>query len=97
VAERLTPDEVRHVASLARLELTEPEVELFTHQLTAILEYAADVARVDTTGVPPTSHPHASQLWRDDEVKPSLDRPAALAEAPATDASGSLIRVPKVL
>ena len=56
MASTLTRDEVARIAELARLSLSDAEVTLFTTQLTRILEYAEAVQRVDTTGVPPTSH-----------------------------------------
>ncbi len=93
---RLSPDDVRHVAHLARLDLTEAEVEAFTRQLGAVLDHAAGVAALDTSGVVPTAHPlPLRNVLRDDEVTPSLDRAEVLAQAP--DAEGSRFRVPPVL
>jgi aspartyl-tRNA(Asn)/glutamyl-tRNA(Gln) amidotransferase subunit C len=98
VAGRLTPEEVRHIAALARLDLTPPEVDQFADQLSAILAYAAEVERVDTTGVPPTSHPlGAAPVWRGDAITPGLDRDRALAAAPDANREAGLFRVPKVL
>jgi aspartyl/glutamyl-tRNA(Asn/Gln) amidotransferase C subunit len=57
MAERITKDTVAHVAKLARLALTDDELELFTGQLAAVLEHAEDVEALDTSGVPPTAHP----------------------------------------
>ncbi len=86
------------IAKLARLELSDDEVELFTRQLTDILRYAEDVQRVDTSGVPPTSHvvPRPTVL-RDDLPRPSIDRAAVLAGAPGAARDAGLFRVPKVL
>jgi aspartyl-tRNA(Asn)/glutamyl-tRNA(Gln) amidotransferase subunit C len=95
-----TPPEidVRKVAALARLALTEDEVALFSTQLAAILDYANAVQDVDTTGVPPTSHPFASgPAWRDDVVSPALDRDDILRGAPAASVRTGLFKVPKVL
>ena len=92
----LTPSDVERVAALARLALTEAEQALYLRQLTRILDYARQVADLDTRDVPPTSSildevPH----HREDEVRPSLDHQAALANAP--DAASGLFRVPRVL
>jgi aspartyl-tRNA(Asn)/glutamyl-tRNA(Gln) amidotransferase subunit C len=96
VAERLSRQDVLHVARLARLTLTDEEVELFTDQLAAVLAHAADVAALDTSGVPPTAHPLPLQnVFRDDEVRPSLDRDEVLAQAPA--AEEGRFRVPRIL
>lgn len=96
MAERLSRQDVLHVARLARLTLTDEEVELFTDQLAAVLAHAADVAALDTSGVPPTAHPLPLQnVFRDDEVRPSLDRDEVLAQAPA--AEEGRFRVPRIL
>ena len=93
---RISPDDVAHVAHLARLDLTAEEVELFTEQLGAVLEHAADVAALDTAGVPPTAHPlPLVNVLRDDVQRPSLDRDEVLAQAPA--AEDGMFRVPPVL
>ncbi len=66
------------------LELTEDELDLFTAQLAAVLEHAADVEALDVAGVPPTAHPtRARNVLRPDEVRPGLDREEVLAAAPA--------------
>ena len=83
---RLTREDVLHVAHLARLAVTDEEVEAFTGQLAAVLDHAADVAALDTSGVPPTAHPlPLRNVLRDDEVRPSLDRDEVLAAAPAAE------------
>ena len=97
VAARLTTDDVRHVAALARLELTADEIDTFAAQLAAILDYAAEVERIDTTAVPPLSHPHAVEAWRDDDVRPGLERDEVLRRAPDANLDAGLFRVPKVL
>lgn len=80
---RLSNDEVRHVAELAKLRLTEEEIEQYTEQLSAILDYAERLGEVDTGSVPPTPYvlPLAS-VMREDEPRPSLDNETALANAP---------------
>jgi aspartyl-tRNA(Asn)/glutamyl-tRNA(Gln) amidotransferase subunit C len=96
MGERISRDDVAHVARLARLALTDDELELFTEQLGAILEHAADVAALDTGDVPPTAHPlPLSNVLRDDVVIPSLDRDEVLAQAPAVD--DGRIRVPRII
>jgi aspartyl-tRNA(Asn)/glutamyl-tRNA(Gln) amidotransferase subunit C len=95
----LGAEDVERVARLARLELTAEETVRFTGQLARILAYAEQVQQVDTTGVPPMSHPFADpeQQGREDETRPSLPLEAALANAPESDRSSGLFKVPRVL
>lgn len=96
MAERITRGDVTHVATLARLALTEDELDLFTGQLGDILAHAEDVAALDTEGVPPTAHPlPLVNVLRDDVLRPSLDRDEVLAAAPAVE--DDRFRVPPVL
>ena len=96
VAERITREDVAHVADLARLALTEEELALFTVQLAAVLDHAEDVESLDTEGVPPTAHPlPLVNVLRDDVVRPSLDRAEVLAGAPAVE--DDRFRVPPAL
>ena len=95
-SDKLTRDDVLRVARLAKLELTDADVETFTSQLAGILEYAETVRKVDTTGVPPTSHAAVETIWRDDEPAPSLDRSESIRNAPDASPDG-LFKVPKVL
>jgi aspartyl-tRNA(Asn)/glutamyl-tRNA(Gln) amidotransferase subunit C len=91
----LSREDVVHVARLARLSLTEDEVELFTAQLRTVLDHAADVAALDLSHVPPSSHPIALQnVLRPDEPRPSLDREEVLAQAPAVE--DHRFRVPRI-
>lgn len=86
MAVHLTADEVRHVAELAKLRLTEAEIAQFAEQLSAILEYAERLQEVDTSSVPPT--PYILPLvnvMRDDVPEPSLSNAAALANAPDSE------------
>ena len=93
---RITREDVAHVADLARLTLSDEELELFTDQLAAVLDHARDVEALDTAGVPPTAHPlPLRNVLRDDEVRPSLDRDEVLAAAPASE--GGRFAVPPVL
>ena len=92
----LSREDVAHVARLARLELTDEELDLFTPQLVAILDHAADVEALDLDDVPPTSHPYPlANVTRPDEVRDAGIRDAVLAEAPA--AEDGMFRVPPVL
>jgi len=85
-----------HVARLARLDLTDDELDRFTGQLAAVLEHAGDLAALDTTGVPPPAHPlELVNVLRDDVPRPCLDRDEVLAMAPA--AEDGRFRVPKIL
>ena len=96
MAERITREDVLHVARLARLDVTDEEVDVFTEQLAAVLEHAADVEALDTSGIPPTAHPvPLENMLRDDVVTPSLDREEVLREAPA--AESGRFRVPRIL
>jgi aspartyl-tRNA(Asn)/glutamyl-tRNA(Gln) amidotransferase subunit C len=80
---RLSREEVQHIALLARLGVDDADLERFSEQLSNILENFEILQRVDTTGVPPTSHPvPLSNVLRDDEVAPSLPPTEILANAP---------------
>jgi aspartyl-tRNA(Asn)/glutamyl-tRNA(Gln) amidotransferase subunit C len=82
----LSADEVRHVARLARLALTDDEVEALAPQLSDILAYAEQVGEVAAADVPPTTHPFAlSNVTRPDERRPSLPRADVLAMAPLVE------------
>jgi aspartyl-tRNA(Asn)/glutamyl-tRNA(Gln) amidotransferase subunit C len=86
VTGRLTRDDAAYVARLARIELTEEELDLYAGQLAVVLEHAAEVAALDTHGVEPTAHPLPIQnVFRPDVPVPCLDREVVLGEAPAVD------------
>jgi aspartyl-tRNA(Asn)/glutamyl-tRNA(Gln) amidotransferase subunit C len=92
----LTRTDVEHVARLARLALTDDEIERLTGDLAAVLEHAADVAALDLDGVPPTAHPlPLRNVLRADVVRPTLDRDEVLAAAPA--AEDGRFRVPRIM
>ncbi|MFT5201732.1 MAG: aspartyl-tRNA(Asn)/glutamyl-tRNA(Gln) amidotransferase subunit C [Candidatus Aldehydirespiratoraceae bacterium] len=96
MTERITRDDVEHVARLARLDLTEEEMDLFTGQLGDILEHAADIEALDVGDIPPTSMPLPMvNVMRADVVRDSVDREEVLAQAPA--AEDGQFRVPPVL
>jgi aspartyl-tRNA(Asn)/glutamyl-tRNA(Gln) amidotransferase subunit C len=95
-APRITRAEVQHVARLARLALTDAEVEQLTEQLGVILDHAASVSALDLHDVPPTSHPvPLTNVLRADDPRPGLDRDEVLAAAPA--AEDHRFRVPRIL
>ncbi len=92
----LTPEEVLHVAELARLSLAPAEVEIFTRQLNDILAYVEKLQELDTTGVAPLAHViPVFNAFREDEVKEGLPLEEALANAPAREAGNFL--VPRVI
>jgi aspartyl-tRNA(Asn)/glutamyl-tRNA(Gln) amidotransferase subunit C len=93
---KLTREEVEHVARLARLSFSEDELAELTEQLGVILEHAAQVAALDTAGVPPTSHPvpNVNVLRPDDPIR-GLDRAEVLAMAPQSE--DGRFRVPRIL
>ena len=89
----ISREEVLHVAKLARLALSEDEIERFRGQLSAILEAVGKVSELDLAGVPPTSHPlDLVNVLADDEPRPSLPRDVALMNAPS--AEDGAFRVP---
>jgi aspartyl-tRNA(Asn)/glutamyl-tRNA(Gln) amidotransferase subunit C len=89
----ISRDDVLHVAALARLDLTEEEVERLEEQLNAILEAVSKVSELDLEDVPPTSHPlDVVNVFGDDEPRPSLPLEDVFANAPARE--GDLFRVP---
>jgi aspartyl-tRNA(Asn)/glutamyl-tRNA(Gln) amidotransferase subunit C len=82
----LTREQVRHVAELAKLKLTEAEVALFQGQLSEILEYAERLDELDTEQIPPTAGVLPLQnVMRPDALDASFPRDAMLANAPATE------------
>ena len=92
----ITRDDVAHVARLARLTLSDAELDLFTGQLAAVLDHARDVEALDVEGVPPMSHPFPLvNVLRDDIVGPTIDRDEVLAMAPAVE--DHRFRVPAIL
>jgi aspartyl-tRNA(Asn)/glutamyl-tRNA(Gln) amidotransferase subunit C len=93
----LSRSEVERIATLARLELTEPEVDLFARQLGDILGYVEQIRALDTSAVPPTAHVLVRPVDRDDEVRPSLPRDLALANAPDAAKEAGLFKVPRVI
>lgn len=92
----LSADEVRHVAMLARLAVTDDEVAALAPELNAILGYAAKVGEVAADGIEPTVHPvPLENVLREDEPGPVLDRAELLAQAPASE--DDRIVVPRIV
>jgi len=93
---KISIDEVRYVAALARLELDPGEQERLTGQLDAILTYMEQLGEVDTTAVEPTAHVVALEnVLREDEPRPCLPREEALANAP--DPARDHFGVPRII
>jgi aspartyl-tRNA(Asn)/glutamyl-tRNA(Gln) amidotransferase subunit C len=92
----LSPEEVRHIALLARVGVTDEEVARFQVQLSQILDYFERLKAVDTEAVPPTAHTLAMEnVMREDEPKPSFDKEEVLANAPQREED--LFRVRAIL
>jgi aspartyl-tRNA(Asn)/glutamyl-tRNA(Gln) amidotransferase subunit C len=92
----ISREEVEHVARLARLELTEDEVERFRGQLSAVLERAERIQALELDDVAPTAHPvDIANVWRADAVVPFEDIAAILANAPLLE--DGRFRVPQIL
>ena len=95
---RITSDDVRKVAKLCRLEIPEDDIEKYSNQLEGILEYIAQLERIDTTNVPPTTRAvEVVNVFRDDNVKTSSNdiRDQLLSLAPERE--GEFYKVPKIL
>ncbi|MET3697682.1 aspartyl/glutamyl-tRNA(Asn/Gln) amidotransferase subunit C [Bacillus oleivorans] len=93
---RISLDEVKHVAHLARLEITEEEAEVFTKQLDAIIGYAEQLNELDTTNIEPTSHVlDMKNVLREDIPQKGLPREEVLKNAP--DHEDGQIKVPSIL
>jgi aspartyl-tRNA(Asn)/glutamyl-tRNA(Gln) amidotransferase subunit C len=95
-ARHLTREDAAYVARLARLDLTDDELDTYAGQLAAVLDYAAEVAALDTEGVVPTAHPlPLHNVMRPDVPRPSLERDEVLGAAPAVE--DGRFRVPPIL
>jgi aspartyl-tRNA(Asn)/glutamyl-tRNA(Gln) amidotransferase subunit C len=92
----ITLEEVRHVARLSRLSLSDEQLHKFAAQLEPILQYIAKIAQADISGVEPMAHAvHLSNILREDIVGPALPLEKVLQNAPETD--GPFFKVPKIL
>lgn len=96
MSESITEADVRHVAKLARLKVTDDEVHRFTQQLAHVLDYVAKMGELDVSGVEPMAHPlDLSNVLRDDRELPGVPVDVALANAPRRD--DPFFSVPKVI
>ena len=96
MTERITRDDVAHVADLARLSLTADELYAFTLQLADVLDHAADLDALDLSDLEPTAHPlPLVNVFRADVEGPTSDRDEVLAAAPSVEEAQ--FRVPPVL
>ena len=93
----LTRQDVQRIADLARLELTDEELDLFTRQLGDILTYVEQIRDLDTTGVAPTSQVLNRPVDRDDVVAGTLSRQDLLGNAPDAALEAGLFKVPRVI
>lgn len=92
----VTRKQVEHIADLARLQLDEGELEEYTAQLNKILEYVDKLNELDTENVKPLSHPvEGTNVFREDELKPSINREEVLKNAPSKNEE--FFKVPKVI
>lgn len=93
---RITIDEVKHVANLARLAITEEEADKFAKQLDAIITFAEQLNELDTDNIEPTSHVlDMKNIFREDEAKPGLPVEEVLKNAP--DHEDGQIKVPAII
>lgn len=94
----LTSTDVIKVGALARLALSPPEIERYTHQMNDLLDQFSRLGELDTDGVPPMSHAvPVAALLRADEIQPSLPRDLVLSEAPRADPWMGGFVVPQVI
>lgn len=92
----ISREEVAHLAKLARLAVSDEEIDVFAGQLDIIIGAVARIGEVAADDIPPTSHAvPLTNVLRADVVRPSLDRAEFLAEAPS--AEGGRFRVPRIL
>lgn len=89
-------DDVAHVAALARLSLSEEELDMFTGQLARVIDHARDVAALDVGDIPPTAHPlPVRNVLRPDDPCPGLDRDEVFAAAP--EVQDDRFKVPRIV
>jgi aspartyl-tRNA(Asn)/glutamyl-tRNA(Gln) amidotransferase subunit C len=81
---KLSREQVKDIADLAKLDLTEAEIDHFADQLSAVLDYASRLDQLDTANIPPTATVlPLENVMREDRIQPSLPREQALANAPS--------------
>ncbi len=92
----ITENDVKYIADLARLKLTEKEIDYFAGQLSAIISYIDQLKEVDTANVEPTTHVMPMQnVFREDVVRPSLRSEDVMRNAPSKESS--LFKVPRII
>lgn len=92
----ITKNDVKYIANLARLKLTEKEIEYFTGQLRNIISYVDQLKELDTADIEPTTHAMPiTNVFRADAVRPSLNVEDVLKNAPAKE--GNLFKVPRII
>ena len=92
----IDPDEVLHVARLARLALSDEEIEPMARELSAVLDHIAKIGELELDDVPPTSHVvEVTGALRADEPRPSLPREVAFDQAPDVGDDGFLVPSPQ--
>ena len=93
---RITPNDVKKVAKLARLEITENQLEIYSDQLEKILNYVSDLEKIDTNNIPPTTRAvEVVNITREDTIQETNIREQILELAPQRE--GDFFRVPKIL
>ncbi len=96
MTQAITEEQVRHVAKLSRLKLTDEQVHQFTRQMGDILEYVKKLNELDTTNVEPTAHAASLRnVFREDKAVPGMGIEKVLQNAP--DRDGSFFKVPRVI
>jgi len=89
-------EDVKNIAKLSKLRLSEEEIEEFTGDMNQILDYVEKLDNLDTSNIEPLSHPlEGTNVFREDQLQKSIDNEAALKNAPAR--SGEFFNVPKVI
>ncbi len=92
----VSKEDVKHIAKLSKLNLTEKELEKYTNELSSIVDFANELSNINVDGVKPTAHIlDIKNVFRKDEVQPSYDREEILKNAPSKDAG--CVSVPKVV
>ena len=92
----ISEQEVRHVATLARIALTDEQVATLQYELSSILDHIDEIQKLDLAGVEPTAHPlHVVNVTRADEPKPGLTQEQAIANAP--ESSGGAFLIPRIV
>ena len=92
----VSKEDVKHIAKLSKLNLTQEELEKYTNELSSIVDFANELSNINVAGIKPTAHIlDIKNVFRKDEVQPSYDREEILKNAPSKDAG--CVSVPKVV